>query len=224
MACWRVRHRDLGELARRRAVELHVPRAPSARRAAPARSRRRHLELADQAELRHLLHARADPAAGVAGAAERQQHVLADAGADRGHARTGSRRPQLAPPIGVVAEKRRSGMPKLVMKSSATAPGPYGIDAVDVGRLQPGIVDRVRAMPRAAATARVRSVPRMYCVSPTPVMAPASRSDIGASSGWRSGMCWAFPPLPADDGASRNPSPAPPAPLPAAPPCGRSCG
>ena len=27
----------------------------------------------------------------------------------------------LAPPIGVVAAKRRSGMPKLVMKSSATA-------------------------------------------------------------------------------------------------------
>lgn len=29
---------------------------------------------------------------------------------------------QLAPPIGVVAEKRRSGMPKLVTKSSATTP------------------------------------------------------------------------------------------------------
>ena len=29
---------------------------------------------------------------------------------------------QLAPPIGVVAEKRRSGMPKFVTKSSATTP------------------------------------------------------------------------------------------------------
>ena len=81
----------------------------------------RHLELADQAELRHLLHARADPAAGVAGAAKRQQHMVADAGADRREAHW-IEATALAPPIGVVAEKRRSGMPKLVMKSSATAP------------------------------------------------------------------------------------------------------
>ena len=78
------RHGDLGELARGGAVEFHVP-ARHHRVELRRRDRTgRHLELADQAELRHLLHARADPAAGVAGAAERQQHMVADAGADRG--------------------------------------------------------------------------------------------------------------------------------------------
>src|SRR3954447_9255914 len=82
-----------------------------------------------------------------------------------------------APPIGVVAENRRSLMPKLVMKSSATAPWPYGIS--------PSISDGFSPASRMAANeasswndSAVRSVPRRYFVSPTPVMAPASRSDI----------------------------------------------
>ena len=113
------RHRDLGELARRRAVEFHVPARPR-RRAAPARSCRTASRTRRQRELRHLLQRASIRRAGVAGAAERQQHVVADAGATA-IARTGSRRRARAAHRRE-QRQRRSGMPKLVMKSSATPP------------------------------------------------------------------------------------------------------
>src|ERR1700704_5595292 len=83
-----------------------------------------------------------------------------------------------APPIGVVAENRRSGMAKLVTKSSATAPAPYGINpSMSVG-FRPASAIALSAASSARDTG-VRSVPRRYFVSPTPVTAPASRNDMG---------------------------------------------
>ena len=79
-------HGNLGEVARRGAVELHV----AARALGIELGRREHadrrLELGGQGELRELLQAGADPGARVAGAADRDQHVLAHAGGD-GHGR-----------------------------------------------------------------------------------------------------------------------------------------
>ncbi len=74
---------DFGEVTRRRAVEFHV----AARALGIELGRREHadrrLELGGQGELRELLQARADPGAGIAGAADRDQHVIAHAGRDR---------------------------------------------------------------------------------------------------------------------------------------------
>src|SRR5262249_42053068 len=76
------RHGDLAELARRGPVELHV--AAGQRRVELRRRQRpyRHLELADDAELRHLANTGADPAARGAVTAEWDQDVTANAGSD----------------------------------------------------------------------------------------------------------------------------------------------
>ena len=138
------RHGDLGELARRGAVEFHVPARHH--RVELRRSDRtgRHLELADQAELRHLLHARADPAAGVAGAAERQQHMVADAGADRGDGaldrgdragashRRGRRKAQVG--NAEIGDEVLGHRAALAIRDHA----------IDVGRLEAGILDRAQ--------------------------------------------------------------------------------
>ena len=95
--------RDLAELTARRAVKLHVP---TRHRGIELRRRDRpdrHLELADELELRHLLHTCADPSGRGAIAPDRQQDVIAEAGADRESA-AWMPATQLAPPSGVVAE------------------------------------------------------------------------------------------------------------------------
>ena len=115
------RHRDLAELAAGGPVELHVTTGHGRVELHRGERAHRHLELADDAELRHLADAGADPAARGPVAAERDEDVTADAGRDhRQGACTAAT--ALAPPMGVVAEKQRSGMPKLVTKSSATTP------------------------------------------------------------------------------------------------------
>ena len=76
------RHGDLAELAAGGPAELHVTtghwRVELHRRERP----HRHLELADDAELRHLANTGADPAARGPVAAERDQDVTADARRD----------------------------------------------------------------------------------------------------------------------------------------------
>jgi hypothetical protein len=80
-------HRDLGELAARRAVALHVAARHGRIELRRCDGTERHLELADDAELRHLLHAAADAALRIAVAPHRDQHVVADAGRDGGTCR-----------------------------------------------------------------------------------------------------------------------------------------
>src|SRR5262249_40813763 len=88
---------------------------------------------------------------------------------------------QLAPPIGVVAERRRSGMPKLVTKSSATTP-------LTAYAMMPSMSLGVSpASAIAASDARIWSAItlwpefRLYAVSPTPVTAALSLSDMSSS-------------------------------------------
>ena len=136
------RHGDLAELATGGPVELHVTtghgRVELHRRERP----HRHLELADDAELRHLADAGADPAARGPVAAERDQDVTADAGRDHrqgalhggdraGAAHGGGRR---EPEVG------NAEVGDEVLRDHAA--GRVGDDAVDVRRRQPGIGDR----------------------------------------------------------------------------------
>jgi hypothetical protein len=104
---------------------------------------RRHLELADDAELRHLLHPGADAPAREAGAAEGDQHMVADAGID-------DRQRALDRGDGRGAAHRRGGREAQVLDAEigdevlgdrAVAVGDH---AVDVAGLQAGILDGVQ--------------------------------------------------------------------------------
>ena len=80
-------------------VELHVAAGHRGVDLGRGDVAERQFEFADGAELRHLMDARADAGAGIAGAADRQQDVAADAGGnrrrrglDRGYARRAAHR------------------------------------------------------------------------------------------------------------------------------------
>ena len=135
--------RDFGQLAGGGAVELHVAAGHRGVELGGGDGAQRHLELADGAELGHLLDAGADAAAGVAGAAEREQDVLADAGLDDGEgALDGGDR-------GGAAHRGGGGKPQVldaeigdeVFGDGAVA---VGDQAVDVGWLQAGVADGVQ--------------------------------------------------------------------------------
>ncbi len=135
------RHGDLAELATGGPVELHVTAGHW--RVELRRSDRphRHLELADDAELRHLADTGADPAARGAVAAERDQDVTADAahdhrdralhGGDRAGAAHGGGRRE--------AEVRNAEVGDEVLRHHAARS--VDDDSVDVRRRQSGIGD-----------------------------------------------------------------------------------
>jgi hypothetical protein len=81
----------------------------------------------------------------------------------------------LAPPIGTIAEKRMSWMPKASMKSSVSA-RPFDIGITP--SISPGWIPASRTAASEAWSCRARllcsETPRVYAVSPTPVTAAAS--------------------------------------------------
>ena len=152
-------HGDLGEVPCGGAVELHV----AARALGIELGRREHadrrLELRRQGELRELLQARRDARTGIAGAADRDQHVLAHTG---GH---GHRRGLDGGDAGGAAHRhehreREIGQAEIGDKILGDAAArEVGDHAVDVARAQAGIGDggqarlelqRQRAFGRAA--------------------------------------------------------------------------
>ena len=155
---------DLGEVARRRAVELHVP----ARALGVELGRREHadrrLELGGQGELRKLLQACRHARAGIAGAADRDQHVLADAGRhchrralDRGDAGRAAHRHE--------QRQREIGQAEIgdeILGDAAARE--IGHDAVDVARAQSRILDRLEArleLQRQPALVRAACISRL---------------------------------------------------------------
>src|SRR5688572_28395663 len=85
---------------------------------------------------------------------------------------------ELAPPIGVTAEKRRSAMPKLVMKSSATVDPEMMMPSISLGVMPASVMAANDASSCSASTLFPEA--REYAVSPMPVMAPFSLRDIDA--------------------------------------------
>ena len=138
-------HRDLGEVARRRAVELHVsPRALGVELRRREHADRR-LELGGERELRELLQAGRDAGAGIAGAADRDQHVLADAGR-HGHRRALDRGDAGRPAHRHEQRQREIGQAEIgdeILGDAAA--GEIGNDAVDVCGLEARILDRLQA-------------------------------------------------------------------------------
>ena len=135
------RHRDLAELARGRAVELHVPPRHRRIELGGRNGADGHLELADHPELRHLPDSRSDPALGGPVASERDQDVPADAGAEDGdrtlHGRDRAR----------AAHRRRRGEAEVgnaEVRDEVLGHDPAGgvrDDPVDVFGSEPGVGD-----------------------------------------------------------------------------------
>ena len=134
---------DLGELAAGGAVQLHVAARHRGVELGWGDGTGRHLELADHVELRHLRDARADAAAGIAGAAEREQHMVADAGSDRGDgALDGGDRAGPAHRRG--GGEAQVGDAEIGDEVLGDRAGGVGDDAVDVARAQSGVGDGVQ--------------------------------------------------------------------------------
>ena len=152
---------DLGQLARRGAVELHV----AARALGVELGRREHadrrLELGGQRELRELLQARRHARAGIAGAADRDQHVLADAGRHR-HRRTLDRGDAGGAAHRHEQREREIGQAEIgdeILGDAAARE--IGHDAVDVARARARRRRWRRGSPRAAAPSPLLDVPRV---------------------------------------------------------------